>query len=225
MEVVGAPLRRQVAAEGFAIVPSVFGIGEITEILKAVPDLGAKAGTRTLLETEVGKQLAADPRLAGLAEEVLRAVVRPIRGIIFDKSPKANWTLGWHQDTKIALRERGETTGFRNWSEKEGVAHCQPPVELLEQCVAVRLHLDDCGVENGPLRVIPRSHLAGYWDEVSPQPWEDEVVCSCQAGDVVMMKPLLLHASSPASVPSHRRVAHIEFCSAELPEGLRWAYG
>jgi len=32
----------------------------------------------------------------------------------------------------------------------------------------------------------------------------------------------VLHASSPAKSPSHRRVIHIEYASGTLPEGLRW---
>jgi hypothetical protein len=36
------------------------------------------------------------------------------------------------------------------------------------------------------------------------------------------MCPLILHASSKAASPSHRRVIHIEFASLELPGGLHW---
>ncbi len=36
------------------------------------------------------------------------------------------------------------------------------------------------------------------------------------------MRPLLLHASSAASVPLHRRVIHLEFAAAMLPLGLEW---
>ena len=34
------------------------------------------------------------------------------------------------------------------------------------------------------------------------------------------MSPLLLHASSKATRPDHRRVIHLEFCSASLPPGM-----
>ena len=37
------------------------------------------------------------------------------------------------------------------------------------------------------------------------------------------MRPLLVHASSPATVPSRRRVVHLEFAAAELPSPLEWA--
>jgi len=43
----------------------------------------------------------------------------------------------------IAVRERREAEGFGPWSEKEGVPHVQPPAEILEKMVAIRVHLDD----------------------------------------------------------------------------------
>src|SRR4051812_45319436 len=35
--------------------------------------------------------------------------------------------------------------------------------------------------------------------------------------------PLLLHASSAALVPTHRRVIHIEFAADDLPAPLQWS--
>jgi hypothetical protein len=90
---------------------------------------------------------------------------------------------------------------------------------------AVRVHLDDCGPLDGPLRVIPGSHLqgrlsadqtAGFRQRVS------EEVCVARAGDALLMRPLLLHASSAAERPSRRRVIHIECASTELPRALEW---
>jgi ectoine hydroxylase-related dioxygenase (phytanoyl-CoA dioxygenase family) len=92
--------------------------------------------------------------------------------------------------------------------------------------VTVRLHLDDCDESNGALRVIPGSHRLGRLSaariaEVRSQ--EMAVVCSVQAGDALLMRPLLLHASSQAIAPTHRRVIHLEYASCSLPEGLVWA--
>ena len=87
--------------------------------------------------------------------------MQPVRAILFDKTPSANWKVVWHQDLTIAVRERGVVSGFGPWSEKEGVVHVQPPIELLERMLAVRVHLDDCGADNGPVRVLPASHRVG----------------------------------------------------------------
>jgi hypothetical protein len=49
-----------------------------------------------------------------------------------------------------------------------------------------------------------------------------EVVCAVGVGGALLMRPLLLHASSPSRVPGHRRVVHLDFVSVPLPNGMRW---
>jgi len=185
----------------------------------------SKAGARGILAIPEVAALARSARVRALVEPVLGPNARPVRGIFFDKNEQANWTVPWHQDVTIAVRERHEVPGYGPWSVKEGVPHVQPPVEVLVNMLAVRLHLDDCPEENGALRVIPRSHRhgklsGGQIDEMSAQP---RVVCEAKEGDALLMRPLLLHASSPAKSPSRRRVIHLEFAAAELPAPLEWA--
>jgi hypothetical protein len=36
--------------------------------------------------------------------------------------------------------------------------YVQLPVSVLEQLMAIRVHVDECTAENGPLRVVPESH-------------------------------------------------------------------
>lgn len=103
----------------------------------------------------------------------------------------------------------------------------QPPVALLAQMIAVRLHLDDCDASNGALRVIPGSHRVGRLDPdqiAVARATSEEVVCEAAAGDALLMRPLLLHASSKSVTDRRRRILHIEYCSGSLPEGLAW-YG
>jgi ectoine hydroxylase-related dioxygenase (phytanoyl-CoA dioxygenase family) len=138
--------------------------------------------------------------------------------------PGANWALGWHQDSVIAVAGQRDVSGFLAWGQKAGVWQVQPPPEILAAMVAVRIHLDECGPENGPLRVIPGSHRHGWLDnEIGRWKREVEAVsCLASAGGAVVMCPLILHASSKAISPSHRRVIHIEYASEELPGGLEW---
>ena len=218
------PLGSETCRQGYAIVEAVFSREEIQALLEAIPDLTSSAGTRTILDTTWGADLASDVRLRKLAGEVLGGEAVAVRAILFDKTPSTNWNLAWHQDTKIAVKERVDIPGISQWSKKEGVVHCQPPVEILEKMVALRLHLDPCGEQNGPLRVIPRSHIRGILPGSEPVDEEDGVHCTCEIGDVILMKPLLLHASNKSEVPGHRRVIHIEYCSASLPPPLEWAY-
>lgn len=210
-----------VETNGYATIASVFSPDEVSVILGWIPDIRGIAGTRNLLELPECVALAADSRIAKL----VGADARPVRAILFDKNPSVNWNLGWHQDTKIAVRQRSGVPGFTNWSTKEGITHCQPPVEVLEACIAVRIHLDPCGADNGPLRVIPGSHLSGIQSQVDDSAELRQVSCLAEIGDVVLMKPLLWHASSKAEIPGHRRVIHIKFCSARLPAGLEWEHG
>jgi ectoine hydroxylase-related dioxygenase (phytanoyl-CoA dioxygenase family) len=96
---------------------------------------------------------------------------------------------------------------------------------VLESMLTVRLHLDDCTVENGPLQVLPGSHSSGILDQANIESLRGtvpSVVCPVPTGGVLLMRPLLLHASSPAILPHHRRVIHIEYAAAQLSGDLEW---
>ena len=158
---------------------------------------------------------------------VKSSVLNPfvVRVLLFDKTPGANWAVGWHQDPAIAVREQIDTPGFSGWSLKAGVLHVHPPAEILARMLTLRLHLDPCGPENGPLRVIPGSHSLGRLSEAEIQRHasnSEAVSCTSPRGGVLAMRPLLLHASSPATQPNHRRVLHLEFACDELPVPLQW---
>jgi ectoine hydroxylase-related dioxygenase (phytanoyl-CoA dioxygenase family) len=105
------------------------------------------------------------------------------------------------------------------------VLFVQPPATVLESVVAVRLHLDDSMPSNGPLRVVPGSHRRGRLTSAQVQAARDEsgeITCSVPKGGVLVMRPLLLHASSKAKVSAPRRVLHFVFGAPALPLGLTW---
>lgn len=149
----------------------------------------------------------------------------PVRAILLDKTGDANWTVPWHQDRSIAVRQRVDVAGFGPWSEKAGVVHVQPPLGLLKQMVTLRFSLDACGIDQGPLRVIPRTHhrILDCNELTRVASRDHQVACTTSGGGVVIMRPLVLHGSSPAKQAKHRRVLHIEFGPAVLPGGLQWA--
>jgi ectoine hydroxylase-related dioxygenase (phytanoyl-CoA dioxygenase family) len=220
--------------DGYAIVPDALDSAAVDALLSAVERLPeqagrARGGVRHLLRDLPGvRALAASPAMRGVAEAALGPGALAVRGILFDKTPGANWKVVWHQDLTIAVRERREVPGFGPWTEKEGVVHVQPPAGVLSRMVAVRLHLDDCTERNGPVRVIPGSHRAGRLSADQADEWRsagDEVVCTMPRGGILAFHSLLLHASSPALEPAHRRVIHVEYVAAEwarLPGGLEW---
>lgn len=165
--------------------------------------------------------------VSGGAEHVVPPGYLPVRSILFDKPAGANWKVAWHQDLTLAVRDRHDVPGYGPWSVKEGVPHVQPPVEFLQRMITLRVHLDDTGEENGALRVIQGSHAQGRLTAAAIADWRSkgaERLCTAAAGEALLMKPLVLHASSPAVVPRHRRVIHLEFApKGLLPEPLDWA--
>lgn len=186
----------------------------------------ARAGRRNLLrDSPLAAQVADSREVRALVEPVLGAEAFPVRAIFFDKTPEANWRVAWHQDVTIAVTGRVDVPGFGGWSIKDGVNHVQAPADVLETMLTVRLHLDDTGVENGPLLVIRGSHAGGKLDDAAIGRWESagEVVeCLVPAGGALLMRPLLLHSSLPSVRVGHRRVVHIEYAAGALPGGLNW---
>ena len=76
-----------------------------------------------------------------------------------------------------------------------------------------------------PLRVLPGTHTLGKLTAERIQALRTEVaetVCVVPSGGVAVMRPLLLHASSPALIPKRRRVIHLEYAADALPGGLEW---
>jgi Phytanoyl-CoA dioxygenase (PhyH) len=183
-------------------------------------------GMRNLLRLSPQvNDVANSPELKVLLDKRLTKSAFPVRALFFDKTTDANWRVAWHQDLTIALAERVETPEFEAWSIKAGITHVQPPCGVLEGMATIRLHLDDCNTNNGALTVIAGSHLRGKLDAAQIKDWsENRDICICEVpkGGALLMRPLLLHASSPAEDPSHRRVLHIEYATDELPNGLKW---
>lgn len=181
---------------------------------------------RNLLETIPDlRVLAEDQRIRSIVEPILGSKYFVVRSLLFDKIPEANWKVGWHQDRTIAVRKRIVVPGFGPWSTKAGIQHVQAPVKVLENILALRIHLDDCGSENGPLRILPGSHRSGILPDDDINHWSSTVspiICTLQSGGILALRPLLIHASSPAQFPAHRRVIHLELASDKLPGGLEW---
>ena len=218
---------------GFAIAERVLSSHDVDDLRQAIAEVpdGQEVrrrrgvyGVRNLLEISPAvRRLAGDDRIRGFVTPILGDRAFAVRAIYFDKSPGANWSLWWHQDNVVSVAQRREAPGFVGWSQKAGVWQVQPPAEVLARMVAVRVHLDDCGSDNGPLRVLPGSHRHGWIENIDA--WKEtvrEVSCTVGCGGVVAMCPLTLHASADSQSAGHRRVIHIEYAADELPCGLQW---
>jgi hypothetical protein len=206
---------------GFELVPHVLDERDCQELIVSLGPVNG-AGRRGLLDVSIVAKLATSVRLLDLVRPHLKSEPRAVRAIYFDKSAGINWLVAWHQDLTISVRRRVDVPGFGPWSTKDGVPHVQPPIELLEQMLTVRLHLDDCDETNGALRIIPASHSFGRLSAeriIQLRQKNSEFVCCASAGDALLMFPLLLHASNRSRSTHRRRILHIEF--ALLPE-LEW---
>jgi hypothetical protein len=161
-------------------------------------------------------------RQTGLAERLLkilgpRAVL--VRGLYFDKPPGGSWSLPWHRDLTIAVKRHGPLGRFKKPTVKAGVPHLEAPADLLRGMLTARVHLDAMTMRNGPLQVMPGSHLM---DDAACRA---AVTLLCAAGDVLLMRPLVSHASliSADDCREHRRIVHLEFSpTPDLPDGYQW---
>jgi hypothetical protein len=228
-------IREEVAKRGFATCSDVLSPMEVKELLMSLehiretPSVRKRGGifaVRNLLDMSPEiRELAHSTTVRELVEPVLGPDYFPVRGILFDKIPDANWKVPWHQDVTIAVQDKVEVEGFGPWTMKSDVLHVQPLAYVLERMLSVRLHLDACGETNGALRVIPGSHRQGRIPEgqiPTVRRSSCEHVCALEVGGALLMRPLLLHASSPSHVPEHRRVVHLDFAAVQLPGGMKW---
>jgi ectoine hydroxylase-related dioxygenase (phytanoyl-CoA dioxygenase family) len=212
--------------QGYSITEPIIGAEQCALLAVAVTALSESgAGTRSLLALPWCRDFA----MVLLRHPVLRPFLPPaavaVQCTYFEKTPQKNWLVPMHQDLSIPVAQRVEHPQLMGWSEKEGAIFVQPPASVLENILAVRVHLDACGAEDGALRVVPQSHRAGRHDEVTVQAMRQsrgEVLCCVPQGAALLLSPLLLHASSKGTSGKPRRVLHFLFARPALPFGLRW---
>jgi ectoine hydroxylase-related dioxygenase (phytanoyl-CoA dioxygenase family) len=215
-------LKPTVEEHGFALISSCLDEGTV-ERLRDFLDESTNA-QRNLFYAPIVRELATSRPVRAIVDAILGPECFAVRGIFFNKTKESNWKVVWHQDLTIAVRQRREVDGFGPWTEKSGVSHVQPPAEIMSRILAIRLHLDESGPDNGPLRVVAGSHRKGRLSSRQVANWDKSscVTCIVPKGGALIMRPLLLHASSSCTVPKPRRVIHFEFAAEELPEGLEW---
>jgi ectoine hydroxylase-related dioxygenase (phytanoyl-CoA dioxygenase family) len=210
--------------DGFAIVPGVFDGAELDGFARDLADASlqrSRAGARHLLGVPAMAALARDPRLTSVAADVLGSEPVPFGATLFDKSSEANWLVVWHQDTALPLLERRDVAGWGPWSTKGGITYAHAPASALSQVVALRVHLDASTDDNGPLRVLPGTHELGVLSDsqihAAAQRIEP-VTCAVGRGGLLIMRPLLVHASSKVVSAAPRRVLHFEYAASRVFE-------
>ncbi len=233
-------LRHSVDGDGYVIIPELLEAGEVSRLIEAIHAglmteasgvlhrEGEVYGARDLMARVPEVQtLARSTRIQEIIAAILGLGAFAVRALFFDKTPTANWNLPWHQDVTVAVKERRDAAGFGPWTLKAGIHHVHAPACLLERMVTIRIHLDACDPENGPMRVLPGSHAHGRLLPAQVNEWaargsELEVDCLVPSGGAVLMRPLILHCSAAATVTGHRRVIHLEYAAEDLPPGMDW---
>jgi hypothetical protein len=230
------PTLRKIERDGFGMQAAVFEAGEVEQLraelgralsrpeAAVIQTEGAVVGARNLLQSwpGVADVWRRQPLLA-LLIEILGRQGGLVRTLYFDKPPVQTWALPWHKDLTIAVRDnRRPSSEFRNPTVKAGVSHVEASQAILASMLIARIHLDDVTDANGPMTVIPGSHLTGKAmniDEASAQK------ILCRQGDVLLIRPLVAHNSlggQPGN-QNHRRILHLEFASCrELPDAYEW---
>lgn len=219
-------LAAEVSLRGFVVVPHVVDPAAVDRYLAALPSALRAPGIRNLFDAvPATASFVASVQLEQLVSGVLDGSAKIVRAILFDKDRTATWRVPWHQDLFVAAAARVDVAGFTAWTTKGGVPHTRAPRQVLENMLTVRIHLDECGPENGPLRVLPATHTAGVLNAAEIARYAAAVhptTCSVPAGGAVLMRPLLLHSSSDSRAGHHRRVIHLEVSASPLPAPLGW---
>ncbi len=187
-----------------------------------------RPGVRNLLgEDEYLTEVSRNSPIMGRVRDILGEGAFPVRIILFNKTSETNWGVPWHQDLNIAVMGKENPDGYTSRTIKQGIPHIVPPARVLKSMMTARLHLDDCTADNGALVVAPGTHHGGIIKQSSV---DIDVLnrkcynCEANAGDLLLMRPLLFHRSEKSLVDAPRRVLHIEYASCDLDGDLDWYF-
>lgn len=216
---------KTLAVDGACIVR---GFLSETDVAALTTDFASSvAGERGVKESSASDaMIASDGPLGRLAAFLCDRPVRPVRVVRFDKTAETSWMVSWHQDRTIAVAAREDVEKFGPWSVKNGVVHVEPPVAMLEGMLTLRVFIDRCDEDQGPVELALGSHRCGR----VPAAAAADVASSCRrllatggAGDVLAMRLLTVHASARSRSGARRRVLHVDYSADDPPAPLRWA--
>jgi len=213
--------------DGYAIADLSLASAQCEYVTSSLPSLvgAGRAGIRNLVSHPTVTALLHHERLGAYLWSIIGRDLVAVKATLLDATAESKWDVDWHQDRLIAVKERVDVAGYGSWSTKSGTLHVEPPVQVLKQMIAVRVHLDEATAGNASLRVVPGSHRLG---KLSPAELTRTVAAGPQVelsvpkGKLLLIRPLLIHASSVAAAATHRRVLHIEFAPAEAISPLFW---
>jgi ectoine hydroxylase-related dioxygenase (phytanoyl-CoA dioxygenase family) len=226
----------EIDAEGFTIINKVYTENEVGKLISLIENLTKNDSDNATFRKsqdlfairqfhkEVPETLdfIFNQNLKDIIESTFGDGYFITKSIYFDKPEKSNWFVAYHQDLTISVDKKIEIENFENWTIKQNQFSVQPPKEILENNFTIRIHLDHTTKENGALKVINNSHSKGIF-RVENLQTENETICEVEKGGIMIMRPLLFHASNKTTNNERRRVIHIEFSNQQLPNELEWS--
>lgn len=224
--------KNNIQQEGFVIIPSFFTENDMDYIIEQLDKMNVlkydkpiSSDFNLIQSMPFVYNLANSNELISLVKEVLGTNAFPINAFVLDKTKDYNWGLDWHQDLKIAVKHKIETVGYSNWTVESGITHTVPPIDILEKRLALRIHLDNCFLDNGAILVVPKSHVKGIIkdiDEITKTDSKNIVCCEVKKGGIMLFKPMLLHKSPYSVSDKNRRILQIDYVGTALNNGLEW---
>ena len=228
----------EINSEGFAIIDKVYSEIEIEKIISEIEKVTEnKTENSTFRKSQdlfairqFHKEIPETLNI--IFNQNLREIIKLnfgenyfiTKSIFFDKPEKSNWFVAYHQDLTISVDKKVEIENYENWTTKQNQFAVQPPKEILEQNFTIRIHIDKTTNENGALKVLNKSHRRGIVrTENIELENEIETICEVEKGGIMIMKPLIFHASNKTTNNERRRVIHIEFSNQKLPNELEWS--
>ncbi len=213
--------------DGFLIVPSVFNRADVNKLSRAVDALACIAldgpaerarfdsqfvvSENSLgvprIERVVGVggtipflgEMGQSPKLVRMAAQLLeQSQLKQLINQVHFKFPGDEVEFQWHQDS------RHRRYGTHEWKDVNGRG------SFVETITAI----DPMHMDNGPIMVIPGSHLAGHIDvsgdgKTLPQKHlrlDDAVPALLNPGDVLLLGPFTIHGSAPNQSQRSRRI-------------------
>jgi hypothetical protein len=123
----------------------------------------------------------------------------------------ANWAVPAHQDVIVPIPASAHAKAIRNGRERHGLRYGEPAEPVLQELVALRVHFDAACAESGGIAIVDGSHAGGRLADAEIRRIRLETFrqYDCCAGDVLLMKPLVVHRSGRSTLPLRRRVLHV----------------
>lgn len=217
--------KEQLAANGYSITKPLISYEAVVNLKKIVNREGKSYAIRQLInkQPEILEVLFKEKDFKELYAKLCGKGYFLTKAIYFNKPAMSNWFVGYHQDLSISAKEKQTQKDYVQWTYKEKQWGVIPSEDILKNTITLRVHLDDTNETNGALQVIPKSHLKGIIridEHFKKEELGEEVLCKVEKGAVMLMKPLLLHASQRSMSTSDRSVIHLEFCNQEIP--MEW---